>query len=124
VTDGPTRPRPGGLTGGRRLAVLLAAVVAVIAVAVIGATILGGPGRRVETGIVVAVEATSLTSIEGFSIRTSDGRTVDFRVGVLENGSTFPPGHLAEHKVSLVPVQVTYIDRDGSHVAVALVDAP
>jgi hypothetical protein len=124
VTDGPTRPSPGGPTGGRRLAVLLGAVVAVVALTAVAATILGGPGRRVETGIVVAVEATSLTSVQGFSIRTSDGRTVDFRLGALEDASAFPPGHLAEHRVSLVPIQVTYIDRDGSHVAVALVDAP
>jgi len=124
VTDAPGRPSPGGLTGRRRLAVLLASVVGVVAVAVVATTILGGPGRRVETGIVVAVEATSLTSVQGFSIRTADGRTVDFRVGSLENASAFPPGHLAEHRVSLVPIQVTYVDRDGAHVAVALVDAP
>jgi hypothetical protein len=124
VTDAHARSLPGGLTGRRRLAFLLAIVIAVIALAVVAATILGGPGRRVETGIVVAVEATSLTLVQGFSIRTADGRTVDFRVGALENASTFPPGHLAEHKVSLVPIQVTYVDRDGGHVAVALVDAP
>jgi hypothetical protein len=126
VTDAPAQPSPSarGLSGARRLGVLLAIVVAAIALAVVAATILGGPGRRVETGIVVAVEATSLSSVQGFSIQTTDGRTVDFRVGALENGSTFPPGHLAEHKVSLVPVQVTYVDRDGAHVAVALVDAP
>ena len=124
MTDAHARSLPGGLTGRRRLAFLLAIVIAVIALAVVAATILGGPGRRVETGIVVAVEATSLTLVQGFSIRTADGRTVDFRVGALENASTFPPGHLAEHKVSLVPIQVTYVDRDGGHVAVALVDAP
>jgi hypothetical protein len=124
VIDAPTPPSLGGQTGGRRLAILLAAVVAVIALAVVLATVLGGPGRRVETGIVVAVEATSITSVQGFSIRTADGRTVDFRVGTLENASAFPPGHLATHKVSLVPIQVTYVDRDGGHVAVALVDAP
>jgi hypothetical protein len=124
VTDGSTRPSPGGLTGGRRVAALLAAVVAVVVVTLVAVTIIGGPGRRVETGIVVSVNATSLTSVQGFSIRTSDGRTIDFRLGALENAAAFPPGHLAEHKVSLVPVQVTYVDRDGSHVAVALVDAP
>ena len=123
MTDAPGRPSPSDLTGRRRPAVLLGAVVAVIAVVVVVTTILGGPGRRVETGIVVAVEATSLTSVQGFSIRTADGRTVDFRVGALENASAFPPGHLAEHRVSLVPIQVTYVDRDGAHVAVALVDA-
>jgi hypothetical protein len=124
VTDAPTRPPPGGLTGGRRLAVLLAAVALAIVLALVTATILGGPGRRVETGVVVAVEATSLSSVQGFSIRTTDGRTVDFRVGAIENATTFPPGHLAEHKVSLAPIQVTYVDRDGGHVAVALADAP
>lgn len=124
MTDAPGRPSPSDLTGRRRLAVLLGAVLAVIAVVVVATTILGGPGRRVETGIVVAVEATSLTSVQGFSIRTADGRTVDFRVGALENASAFPPGHLSEHRVSLVPIQVTYVDRDGAHVAVALVDAP
>ena len=124
MTDAPTRPPLGGLSGPRRLAVLLAVVVAATALAVVVATILGGPGRRVETGIVVAVEATSLSSVQGFSIRTADGRTVDFRVGVLETASTFPPGHLAEHKLSLAPIQVTYIDQGGAHVAVALVDAP
>ena len=124
MTDAPGRPSPGGLSGPRRLAILIAAVVAVTAVVIVATTILGGPGRRVETGIVVAVEATSLTSVQGFSIRTADGRTVDFRVGALENASAFPPGHLAAHRVSLVPIQVTYVDRDGAHVAVALVDAP
>lgn len=124
MTDAPGRPSTDGPTGRRRLAVLLAAIVAVVGVAVVATTILGGPGRRVETGVVVAVEATSLTSVQGFSIRTADGRTVDFRVGALETGATFPPGHLAEHKVSLVPIQVTYVDRDGGHVAVALVDVP
>ena len=124
MTQAPARRSPGGLTGGSRLAVLLVIVVAVIALALIATTVLGGPGRRVETGIVVAVEATSLTSVQGFSIQTADGRTVDFRVGALENASTFSPGHIAEHKVTLVPIQVTYVDRDGGHVAVALVDAP
>ena len=124
MTDAPARTSPGGLDGGSRLAVLLVIVVAAIGLALVAATMLGGPGRQVETGIVVAVEATSLTSVQGFSIRTADGRTVDFRVGALENASTFPPGHIAEHKVSLVPIQVTYVDRDGAHVAVALVDAP
>ena len=110
--------------GGRRLIVLIGAVAAVILLTVAAGQILGGPGRQVETGIVVAVQATSLSDVQGFSIRTTDGRTVDFRIDHLENASTFAPGHLAEHKVSLAPVRVTFVDRDGGHVAVLIDDAP
>jgi hypothetical protein len=110
--------------GGRRLVILLGAVVAVVVIAIAAATLLGGPGRQTETGIVVDVQATSLSDVSGFSIRTTDGRTVDFRIGRLENAATFPPGHLAEHKVSLVPVRVTYVRDGGANVAVLIVDAP
>ena len=106
-----------------RLVILGVAVIAIVLVAV-AATALGGSGRQVETGIVVSVDATSLSQVHGFSIRTTDGRTVDFRIVSLENASAFPPGHLAEHKVSLVPVRVTYVDRDGANEAVRIEDAP
>jgi len=111
-------------TGRLRLAALLGIAAAVVVIAVVAATVLGGPGRRVETGVVVAVQATSITSVQGFSIRTADGRTIDFRVGTLENATQFPAGHLAEHKVSLQPVRVTYIDDGSGPVAVRLDDAP
>ena len=113
----PSHPRR------RRLVALGAAVIAAILLAV-AATGLGGSGRQVETGIVVSVDATSLSQVHGFSIRTTDGRTFDFRIVSLENASNFPPGHLAEHKVSLAPVRVTYVDRDGAHEAVRIEDAP
>jgi hypothetical protein len=117
----PTSSKPDG---SRRLIVLGFIVVVVIAVAFGASTVLGGPGRQVETGIVVSVEATSLSAVQGFSIRTVDGRTVDFRIVSIENAATFPPGHLAEHKVNLVPVRVTYVDRNGAHEAVRIEDAP
>lgn len=110
--------------GLRRLAVPVAVTVIAIGLAVLAANLIGGPGRRVETGIVVGVQSTGLTSVQGFSIRTGDGRTVDFRIGNLENGASFPPGHLAEHRVTLVPVRVTYVDQDGGHLAIRLEDAP
>lgn len=122
TTDPPTAA--AGIGSYLRLALVLAgAVAAVVAVALV-ITEMDRPGRQVETGIVVAVRATSLTSIQGFSIRTADGRTVDFRVGALENASSFPPGHLAEHKVTLIPVRVTYVEEAGEPVAVRLEDAP
>ena len=45
-------------------------------------------------------------------------------MGAIENAASFPPGHLAEHKVSLVPVRVTYVQESGGPVAVRLEDAP
>jgi hypothetical protein len=128
VTGEPERaaspPQTSSTADARRLVIPAAIAVIAVVAAVVAANLLGGPGRRVETGVVVAVEATSLTSVQGFSIRTTDGRTVDFRVGKLENGAVFPPGHLAEHRVSLVPIRVTYIDEGGGHVAVRIEDAP
>jgi hypothetical protein len=122
TTDSPAAAPAAA--GRRRLLILLAIVVAVVVLAVVAANVLGGPGRQVETGIVVDVHARSLTDIQGFSIRTADGRTVAFRMGTLENATSFAPGHLAEHKVSLVPVRVTYVQEADGPVAVRLEDAP
>jgi hypothetical protein len=124
VPEPATDPARGPLTGQRRLFVLLGGV-ALVVLLIVGATmVFGGPGRQVETGVVVAVEATSLSNVQGFSIRTADGRTVDFRMGTIENASQFPPGHLAEHKVSLVPIRVTYVQEPDGLAAVRLEDAP
>ncbi len=54
----------------------------------------------------------------------ADGRTVEFRIGQLENGAQFPPGHLGVHQADAVPVRVTYRDENGEHVAIRLEDAP
>ncbi len=126
MTEGGSADGPSSrLASGRaRIVLLIAAVAAVVGVAFGAATILGGPGRQVETGIVVAVQATSLTNVEGFSIRTADGRTVAFRITSLENAATFPQGHLAEHKVSLAIVQVTFIADGAVNRAVRVEDAP
>jgi len=118
------RPAPRPASGRARIITLIAAVAVVVAGAFGAATILGGPGRQVETGIVVAVQATSLTSVEGFSIRTADGRTVAFQITTLENAATFPPGHLAEHRVTLARVRVTFIADGAARRAVRVEDAP
>jgi hypothetical protein len=97
-------------------------LVAVVAAAALVVAILAQPPRRTETGIVIAVDAASLTDVRGFTIRTSDGRTVAFRMGQLENGTQFPPGHLSEHMATAVPVLVTYHDENGERVVVRLDD--
>ncbi len=118
------RPAPGFAPRRARIVLLIAAVAAVVLVAVGAATILGGPGRQVEAGIVIDVQAISLTNVEGFSIRTGDGRVVAFRITSLETAASFPPGHLAEHRVSLARIRVTYIVDGAVNRAVRIEDAP
>jgi hypothetical protein len=109
---------------GRRAVVVGGLIVALVAIAAVIVTSLGRPAPRTETGVVVAVNAASLTDVRGFTIRTADGRTVEFRVGQLENGAQFPPGHLGEHEATAVPIVVTYRDENGERVAIRLEDAP
>jgi hypothetical protein len=120
---GDAERRDPGPTGPRRLLLLVAlAAAAIVAVVAVSAAV-GNPARQVETGVVVSVEATGLTAVQGFSIRTADGRTVDFRIVATENAAAFPPAHLTEHKVTLARVRVTYVDRGGTREAVRIEDA-
>ena len=107
----------------RSIVVGIGVVIAAVAVVALVATTLGEPPRRTETGVVTAVDSTSLTNVTGFTIRTPDGRVVQFTLGQLENASQFAPGHLNEHMVTSVPVLVTYQDRNGERVVVRLEDA-
>jgi len=108
----------------RRTAVVGAGlVVALVAILAIVVTLLNQPPRQTETGVVIAVDAASLTDVRGFTIRTAGGQTVVFRLGELENGTEFPPGHLGEHIATAVPVLVTYREENGERVVVRLDDA-
>jgi hypothetical protein len=99
-------------------------VIALVAAAAFLITTAAQPPRQTETGVVIAVDSTSLTNVKGFTIRTPDGRTVAFKLGQLENASQFAPGHLNEHIATAIPVLVTYQDKDGERVVVRLEDAP
>jgi hypothetical protein len=109
---------------GRGVIVAGGVVVALAALALIVSSSFGRPASRTEVGVVIAVEAVSLTDVRAFTIRTADGRTIVFRVGVLENGAEFPPGHLGEHQATAAPIRVTYRDDGGEHVAIRLEDSP
>ena len=108
----------------RRLGVGAGLLIAAGALLFVIASIAGQPPRLTETGLVVAVDSSGLTDVRGFTIRTADGRTVAFRIGVLENGAQFPPGHLLEHVATGVKVVVTYRQENGDLVAIRLDDAP
>jgi hypothetical protein len=107
---------------GRRLGVGAGLLIAAGALVIAIWSIAGQAVRPTETGLVVAVDASGLTDVRGFTLRTADGRTVDFRIGVLENGAEFPPGHLLEHKATGVRIVVTYRQENGELVAVRLDD--
>ena len=108
----------------RRAAVVgIGIIIALVAIVAILANTLGQPARQTETGVVIAVDAASLTDVRGFTIRTADGQTVVFRLGELENGTEFPPGHLGEHIATAVPGLVTYREENGERVVVRLDDA-
>ena len=105
------------------IAALRIAIALLAGIFVVATTALRSPSKT-EVGVVVSVDAVSLTDVRGFVIRTPDGRTVEFRIGQLENGAQFPPSHLNVHQVDAVPVIVTYRDENGEHVAIRLEDAP
>jgi hypothetical protein len=116
------------VTASRRIRSRLALVVAVIGLAIVGLAVVNGavaPGERTETGWVTELDDRSLTEVAGFTLRTADGRLVEFTVGRLTiDATSFPAGHLREHRLLNAPVIVTYREDSGSRVAVRLQDAP
>ncbi len=72
----------------------------------------GDGGSRV-TGIVLEVDG-DLESVKSFTIRTEDGRMLEFVPApdfTFHNG---PASHLSEHVRSGAPVEVLYEDPSGS----------
>ena len=117
--------RAGGLAGVVALAVTLAITSAAcsasptptlgpIVTASIVAPADGTPGATEQvpaspvTGILVKIDSSGLANVAGFDLRLDDGRVLSFRIGTLENGDVFPPGHLAEHLATSAPVRVYF----------------
>jgi hypothetical protein len=104
----------------------------VIVVTAAAALLLGGskadPGppadARTVVGVIVGVDSAGLDKVNGFTLRTTDQGSIEFRIGVLENGAQFPPGHLVEHQASAQPVRVWYQTDGSARVAIRLEDAP
>ena len=117
----------------RRTRSLFALALGAVLVLTAGAAILLGetrtpdpgtpPGAQSMVGVIVGVDAASLTDVRGFTLRTSDGASTVFDLGVLENGAEFPPGHLVEHQATAQPVRVWYRNDGARKVAVRLEDA-
>jgi hypothetical protein len=116
------------VTGARRLAPLVGVTVAVIGLVLVGIAAATGalaPADRTVTGWVATIDDRSLTEVAGFALRTADGQVLDFDVGRLTlDATSFPAGHLREHRLLNTPVVVTYREESGVRVAVRLQDAP
>ncbi len=75
-------------------------------------------------GVLIHIDATGLSDVSAFTLRLATGRQITFRVGTLENGDQFPPGHLAEHMATSSPIRV-YFRPDGQDLVVYRIeDAP
>ena len=75
------------------------------------------------TGVVIKVDSAGLDKVTGFSLRTDAGQTLALSIGILENGAQFPPGHLAEHLATAVPVRAWFTDEGGKLVVYRIEDA-
>ena len=74
-------------------------------------------------GVLTHIDAAGLTQVTGFTLRLNDGREIGFRIGLLENGSVFPPGHLVEHLQALSPIRVFFRRNGDALVVYRLEDA-
>ena len=74
-------------------------------------------------GVVVSVDASSLSDVRGFVIRTPGGFAFEFALGKLENPTEFPPGHLAEHQATSEPIRAFFRIEGGRRVVYRLEDA-
>lgn len=75
-------------------------------------------------GIAVKIDATGLTNVAGFTLRTNSGQEIQFKLGTLENATQFAPGHLGEHVATASPVRVFFRATGGDLVVYRLEDAP
>ncbi len=75
-------------------------------------------------GVIIEVDASSLSDVRGFTLLTPAGQRIAFTLGTLENPTQFPPGHLAEHQATSEPVRVYFRVENGVPVVYRLADAP
>ena len=81
------------------------------------------PEAEAVEGIVISVDSAGLTDVKGFELRATDGAVLAFSLERLDNGATFPPGHLVEHQASAQPVRVWFTSDGGVLYAIVLEDA-
>jgi hypothetical protein len=78
-------------------------------------------GRSEVTGVVLAVDALSLTDVRSFTLKTQD-ETLEIRIDP-EADYSFPPSHLRNHALSGEPVRVELDERGDDLFATEMEDA-
>ena len=99
--------------------VLLVVLVVVVAFAGCGSD--GAEGAQEATGVVLAVDARSLTDVRSFTLKTQD-ETLEIMIDPHADYS-FPPSHLRNHALSGQPVRVELDERGGDLFATEMEDA-
>jgi len=118
----------------RRTRTLFAALLAAIVIGTAVAAILLSETRTADpdapagttdmTGVVVGVEGQGLGDVRGFTLRIAGGELIEFSLRAVENGTEFPPGHLAEHQATSEPIRVWFRTSGTERLAIRLEDAP
>lgn len=117
----------------RRTRTTFAVLLGVIVVLTGGAALLLGgssardpdlpAGTNEVVGIILAIDSRGLSDVRSFSLRTTQGQVYEFDLAKLQNGTEFPPGHLAEHQATSAPIRVRYREQSGLLEALVLQDA-
>jgi ABC-type metal ion transport system substrate-binding protein len=103
----------------RGVSLVLIALVAFTAFEACGSD--AAEGSQEATGIVLAVDARSLTDVRSFTLKTQD-ETLEIRIDPHADYS-FPPSHLRNHALSGQPVRVELDERGGDLYATEMEDA-
>jgi hypothetical protein len=83
-----------------------------------------GTAGKTAAGIVIGLDAPE-GQVIGFTLRTTDGRVMEFVIGTLEtDGAAFPASHLAVHAATLAPIAVAYREDGGQNIVFRMADAP
>jgi hypothetical protein len=83
------------------------------------------PETHVVRGVLLDVEAPTIQQVNSFTLRSDEGQELhfvtapDFNQGV---SHLMTPGHMRQHMALADPVEVTYRDNNGTHVALSAVD--
>lgn len=96
-------------------------VIAAAAMVVVGCD----PGVERVSGLVTRIDTLGVGRVQGFTLRTTDGTTLDF---VFDGGTDlsaggWPPDHLQEHLALAEGVAVEYRTDRGRRIAIRLGDA-